>query len=244
MAFPSRRCSGQGNLHIKGQSATDFTDVTDRHGSNPCESVKSVADCAPPVAVPCLFATVKLERSSIFLNGLLLWPNRLMNEKARGEGFFAEWETLPYLPLGDLRGQFHDDSCLAACCRMLLADSVEDVAEARLRVALEMEGGAYLSAAPATMREFGLPGYVYNAALLFPELGTALMKGPAIVAVKHHPDDVDVHAVVIDRIAEEFVSLRDPLPEGTGSAYQVAVEQFLNVWLRAESGTGRAVVVE
>ena len=50
--------------------------------------------------------------------------------------------------------------------------------------------------------------------------------------------------LTIDRIIEQSVSIRDPLPEGTGSAYQVTVEAFLSVWARDESGAGRAVAVE
>jgi ABC-type bacteriocin/lantibiotic exporter with double-glycine peptidase domain len=169
---------------------------------------------------------------------------KLMNETARGEGFFAKLETQPYRPQGALIGQFYDDSCVAACCRMLLRDAVGEVAEAVLRAALETDRGAYLSAVPETLRQFGLPGYVYDPALSLAELQASTAKGPAIVAVKRRPGDVDAHALVIDRIVEQSVSIRDPLPEGTGSAYQVTVEALLSVWLRDESGTGRAVTVK
>lgn len=168
-----------------------------------------------------------------------------MIEKVRGEGFFARFETSPYRPSGIVLGQFYDDSCVAACCRMLLHDSAEDVSEAELRADLQTDGGSYLSAVPETLRQFGLlAGYVYHYDLSLAELRAAVAKGPAIVAVKHLPDDDDAHALVIDRIAREYVYVRDPLPEGAGSAYRVTAEAFLRVWLRSESGTGRAAVVE
>lgn len=165
-----------------------------------------------------------------------------MNERARGEGFFAKAETQPYQPLGSVTGQFYDDSCVAACCRMLLRDAVGDVAEAVLRNALQTEQGAYLSAVPAVLWRYRLPGYVYRPALTLDELQTATAQRPALVTVKHRFDAVDSHALVIDRITAQAVFIRDPLPEGAGSAYHVAMETFLNVWLR-EDGTGRAVVV-
>ncbi|MEK7830668.1 MAG: hypothetical protein AAB401_06245 [Acidobacteriota bacterium] len=165
-----------------------------------------------------------------------------MNEKARGEGFFAKTETHAYQSPGSVIGQFYDDSCVAACCRMLLCDDAGDVAEAVLRSALQTEQGAYLSAVPAVLWRFRLPGYVYRSRLALVELQTATEQRPALVTVKHRFDDVDTHALLVDRITSQSVFLRDPLPEGIGSAYCVSLETFLNVWLR-DSGTGRAVIV-
>lgn len=165
-----------------------------------------------------------------------------MIEKARGEGFFAKTETQNYQTPGSVIGQFYDDSCVAACCRMLLFDTVGDIAEATLRAALQTEQGAYLSAAPAVLWRFRLPGYVYRPTLTLDELQTATLQRPALVTVKHQLEDIDSHSLVIDRINAQAVFIRDPLPEGAGSAYSVAVETFLNVWLR-EDETGRAVVV-
>jgi hypothetical protein len=51
------------------------------------------------------------------------------------------------------------------------------------------------------------------------------------------------HALLVDGIeGNDYVLVRDPLPELIGSAYKVPVKTFLNVWLK--DGAGRGIVVE
>lgn len=44
------------------------------------------------------------------------------------------------------------------------------------------------------------------------------------------------HALVVDSVEDGWVHIRDPLPEGDGSAYKVAEESFRRVW------NGQAVI--
>jgi hypothetical protein len=66
-----------------------------------------------------------------------VWRSRRLR-RARG-WFFAAAETLPYEPRGAVIGQARPDSCVAACCRMLLNDAGIEVPEAFIRAALRID---------------------------------------------------------------------------------------------------------
>jgi hypothetical protein len=163
-------------------------------------------------------------------------------KRARG-WFFAEYDILPYHPRGVVFGQGRADSCVAACCRMLLADYGIEQPEPYLRVALEVNAGAWLSKVPAVLAAFAHPiQYLYRTGMLFADLQAALQDGTAIVYVAH-PDSKTGHALLLDSFADSYFAVRDPLPENLGKAYLVAQEDFEKFWLRAKTGRGNAVVV-
>ncbi|HEX8844214.1 MAG TPA: cysteine peptidase family C39 domain-containing protein [Pyrinomonadaceae bacterium] len=164
--------------------------------------------------------------------------------RARG-GIFAAETLARYTPKGALVGQLTPDSCVAGISRMLLRDLVKDVPEAHLRVALQTDrAGTDLHKLPAVLKQFGLPvRYVVREALSLKELVKAVTVGPGIVTVKVKRGS-DLHAVIVDEIDEEWVSIRDPLPEGRGSAYRVRRDAFLRAWFYQKPGRGFAVVVE
>ena len=164
--------------------------------------------------------------------------------RARG-GIFAAETLARYTPKGALVGQLTPDSCVAGISRMLLRDLVKDVPEAHLRVALQTDrAGTDLHKLPAVLKQFGLPvRYVVRESLSLEELVKAVAVGPAIVPVKVKRGS-DLHAVIVDEIDEEWVSIRDPLPEGRGSAYRVRLDAFLRAWFYQKPGRGFAVVVE
>ncbi len=56
------------------------------------------------------------------------------------------------------------------------------------------------------------------------DLATATNGGPSIVG------SVVNHSVVVDKVDNGVVYIRDPLPEGLGSAYTVSVADFLEWW--------------
>jgi hypothetical protein len=58
---------------------------------------------------------------------------------------------------------------------------------------------------------------------------------PAVVGLKL--DGYGSHALVVDSITGDRVYVRDPLPVGSGSTYNVSVDDFTRAW------TGKAVVI-
>ena len=166
-----------------------------------------------------------------------------MNIKARGEGFFASVKTRHYDPPKSVFGQIHPDSCVAACCRMLLSDEGLQVGEAFIRAALISDDqGSLLSTAPAALLQFSSAGdYIYQANLTVAELQIAVLNKPTIVFLKM-PKMTAGHVVIVDRMVGERVFIRDPWPLASGSAYCVRLADFENDWLINDRKTGRAVV--
>jgi hypothetical protein len=163
-------------------------------------------------------------------------------QRARG-WFFADVATWPYQPRGILFGQARPDSCVAACCRMLLEDAGIEQPEAFIRAALKINEGAFLSQVPDTLKTFGLSTtYEYRRDLTIDELRDAVKDYPAMVYVAR-PGEVFGHALVVDEVNVDGVRLRDPLPINLGRAYRVALDDFLPLWRAAQTGFGRAVIV-
>lgn len=159
--------------------------------------------------------------------------------RARG-GFYNQVETFPSTPTGIVLGQGTQDSCVAACCRMLLDDYYIVQPEAFLREALKIDQGAYLSELPAVLGQFGLPlAMAYRNDLTIEELAAVVERAPAVVFVRSAASAG--HALVVDELGE-LISIRDPLPQGRGSAYRIRRAVFELAWLRAASGRGQAVI--
>lgn len=169
--------------------------------------------------------------------------------RARGDGFFAAAETMPYQPRGILLGQETEDSCVAACCRMLLLDDLIDAqdnyvfSESFLRTALDTsEDGATISLIPAVLREFGaVKSYAYHKNLTLEDLQASIKLSPVIALIIAAAAD-EFHALIVEEIADDFIAVRDPLPVGVGSAYWVRLSLFLKHWLDQEAQCGLAVV--
>lgn len=172
-------------------------------------------------------------------------PKKILPHIAKGKAkgwFFSEFETFPVVARGALYGQMNADSCVAACARMMAADAGIDLPESYLRGLLKIEDGGYLSELPNALQAIGLISrYEYRRDLTFVALQEAVRVGSA-VAYLENPQRSG-HAVVIEAITDEFVTVRDPLPRGEGRAYQVRHADFLRFWLLPESDRGRAVIV-
>ena len=163
-------------------------------------------------------------------------------DKARG-CFFAALETFPYEPRGVVFGQYKQDSCVAACCRMLLADQGIELPESHLRTVLQVDEGAYISKLPEVLDSCGLTiSYQYRSDLTIEELIALLQGGPAVAYVAR-PRIRAGHALIVEQIVGARVCLRDPLPEIEGQAYQVALSDFLPLWIRPQTGRGQAAIV-
>ena len=157
--------------------------------------------------------------------------------------FFSQAEVFPYSAAGSLFGQAAQDSCVAACCRMILNDYGIPVTESYLRNALTLDEGSYVSQIPSVLREFGLrTSWEYRNDLALEDLISALQRGTAAAFVKGRRA-ASGHAVLVDAIADTLVSIRDPLPQGQGKAYRITVNEFLNFWLRPKTNRGQAVIM-
>ena len=157
--------------------------------------------------------------------------------------FFSQAEVLSYVPVGSLFGQATVDSCVAACCRMILSDHGILIAESYLRDALTLDEGSYVSQIPSVLQEFGLQEHwAYRNDLVLADLIVALRQGTVTAFVKAHRA-ASGHALLIDEITDDLVSIRDPLPQGEGKAYRLGTDEFLNFWLRPKTNRGQAVVV-
>ena len=156
--------------------------------------------------------------------------------------FFIQARIFDYVPVGAVFGQGAQDSCVAACCRMLLHDSGIETAESYLRAALKLDQGSYLSQVPDVLRDFeAKQEFVYRNDLTLDDLRDVVRSSPAMAFVKRASDRAG-HALLVDAISEDQVFLRDPLPLGSGKAYRVSVSDFVQVWLRPRNLLGRAVI--
>ncbi len=165
--------------------------------------------------------------------------------KAIGKGVFAAHETFSYHPRGILFGQLKEESCAAAVCRMLLRDDGIDIPEAYLRIVLQTdERGTLLTNIAPALKRMGIKK-VYELRKLetVAELREKANQNPAVVVVKAS-EDGDFHTVIADKISEEFLFIRDPLPTGTGAAYKIRIEDFLPMWIQKTLGKGFAIVVK
>lgn len=127
-------------------------------------------------------------------------------------------ERGPYEPEGDLKGQIHDYSCVAASCSMVAGGP-----EAYWREAAGVdESGGTLSNAANALTKNAYPA-AYRTGMSVEDLAEATDSGPAIVAGAGH-------AVVVDSISDGQVFIRDPNPLGVGSAYSVSESDFASWW--------------
>lgn len=170
--------------------------------------------------------------------------------KAGGEGFFAAVDTYPYKPRGVLIGQITDESCVPACVRMLLLDEFPHLAddyrlsESFLRNALETTSkGSSVAGVPAVLREMGIiRPYAFRVDVTFTELKRAAADGAMMVILRtFFPQSA--HVVLVEEVTEARVAVRDPLPLGRGSAYAVALSEFMSAWSNSTSKLGCAVIV-
>lgn len=159
--------------------------------------------------------------------------------QARLRGAFTIDEVFPYDNAPTVFGQSTPDSCVAACCKMLLND--ETIPEMYLRIAVNVvkDKGANLQDVPGALQIFDSSvSYRYQAKLFFDELIAATEKRPALVSIKTSIIGHGYHAVIVDGFDAQMVLIRDPLPELCGSAYKITRKTFKQAW------TGKAVIFD
>jgi filamentous hemagglutinin len=162
-----------------------------------------------------------------------------LDSKGRLRGAFTIDEVFDYDKAPRVFGQAYDDSCVAACCKMLLDD--EKISEARIRVLVKVVKGkgADLKDVPVALKKLGASvSYHYEVKLSLDELRVATSKGPVMVSVKTSVIGDGSHAIIVDGFPDKMVLIRDPLPEWQGSAYQVTHATFTQAWTR------KAVIID
>jgi ABC-type bacteriocin/lantibiotic exporter with double-glycine peptidase domain len=140
--------------------------------------------------------------------------------------------------LGLISGQTKSNTCAANSLRMVLDDlgitKYEDTLAAALRTD---KNGANILDIPTALENAYIDGVQTIARgaksdknVTFSTLQKALKTGnkKAVVSVK--TKDFGAHAVVVNKIENGRVFVRDPLPLNVGSSYSVSVNDFISVF--------------
>jgi hypothetical protein len=162
-----------------------------------------------------------------------------LTTKGRVRGAFTIDDIFPYHDAPTVFGQAKPDSCVAACCKMLLND--ESLPESDIRVAVKVvrgEGADIRDIPEALIRLGASVSYRYEAKLSLDEFRAATEQGATVVSIKTLVTGHGIHAVMVDGFSGQMVLIRDPLPEWLGSAYKITTKTFTLAW------TGEAVILD
>lgn len=168
----------------------------------------------------------------------------------REQGFFSFAETIQFKPRGVLIGQQTADSCIPACIRMMLFDQFPEkqddyqFSESFLRTALHTDfRGTSLLKVPEVLSQLGISLKYEYCTCSSEELKNSLHNAVALVRVtKSNPNEG--HLLLVEEFSDDFVAIRDPLPEGKGSAYLAPIDVFLKVWQSEITSLGQAILVK
>ncbi|MDQ1835535.1 hemagglutinin repeat-containing protein, partial [Massilia scottii] len=140
-------------------------------------------------------------------------------------------------PQGPMYPQQTNSSCAAASCRM--AADLGYIAESYVRGEMSTyNSGTQLVNVPSGLAKLGFKGkatYVDN--ITVEGIGNVVNKGDSVIIAVWQGGDYG-HAVVVDRIKNGRVYIRDPGPEAKGSSYWITVKDLKDTF------SGRAVVVQ
>ncbi|WP_164875313.1 cysteine peptidase family C39 domain-containing protein [Apibacter raozihei] len=93
---------------------------------------------------------------------------------------------------------------------------------------------------PKAIENLGLDINTTSGKVSYEQLKTGLENGnSAVVSVN---DGQGAHSVIIDRIENGQVTVRDPLPIGEGSSYTIPTSEFETAWGRF-NGQGKVVII-
>jgi hypothetical protein len=140
-----------------------------------------------------------------------------------------------YEPAGQVIGQMTMETCVAASCRMIASDVGVTLSEGTVATALETSSsGANMLRSAEVLESLGVGGGQAVQSATLAQLEAALAGGRSAMVGVNIPS-IGRHAMVVDRIANGTVFLRDPLPVAQGSSFAMPLREFLSVW------TGRLV---
>ncbi len=144
-----------------------------------------------------------------------------------------------------LEGQFTDYDCTATTLDMILKDmGYSNIERIDLIHALEQNFGSGVDMLniPKAIENLGLDITTTSGKVSYEQLKTGLENGNlAVVSVN---DGQGAHSVIIDRIENGQVTVRDPLPINGGSSYTIPENTFQYAWGRFENQTGKVVIFQ
>jgi len=140
--------------------------------------------------------------------------------------------------LGLISGQTKGNTCAANSLRMVLDDLGIIKFEDTLATALRTDkNGANILDIPKALENAYIDGVqtIVRGAktdvnVTFSTLEKALKTGNKKAIVSIRTDDFGAHAVVVNKIENGRVFVRDPLPLNIGSSYSVSVDDFMKVF--------------
>lgn len=142
-----------------------------------------------------------------------------------------------------LEGQFTDYDCTATTLDMILKDmGYSNIERIDLIHALEQNFGSGVDMLniPKAIENLGLDINTTSGKVSYEQLKIGLENGnSAVVSVNNGQG---AHSVIIDRIENGQVTVRDPLPINRGSSYTIPEKTFQDAWGRFENQTGKVVI--
>ncbi|CAM4198134.1 MULTISPECIES: cysteine peptidase family C39 domain-containing protein [Flavobacterium] len=140
--------------------------------------------------------------------------------------------------LGLISGQTKPNTCAANSLRMVLDDLGITKYEDTLAAALKTDkNGANILDIPEALNNAYIEGLQTisrggrkDRNITFNTLEKAMKTGNKKAVVSIHTDDFGAHAVVVNKIENGRVFVRDPLPLNIGSSYSVTIEDFKSVF--------------
>jgi hypothetical protein len=170
--------------------------------------------------------------------------SRLFNDVAKGiakskgdlnKTFFenAGKKVSKYVTSTRLLGQTTDHTCVAASLRMVLKDKAIIRSEEELARVLKTDiNGARLMDIPEALYQKRLDEQVsaiFEKNIKLPKLIEKLQEGDmAIVSV--FDEGIGSHAMVLEKIEDGKVFLKDPLPIKKGASYSVSIDDFEKIF--------------
>lgn len=125
-----------------------------------------------------------------------------------------------------VRAQTHPSSCAPTSLDMVLRDMGEMHPTYDIEGALKWdENGAFVRDIPEALKDLGMENKAdYSANRSISEIDAATKNGDGVIASVDNGQGA--HAVVIDRVEDGRVVIRDPLPIDQGSVYSISIEDF------------------
>ncbi len=129
-------------------------------------------------------------------------------------------------------GQTKGYTCVANSLRMVLSDLGKIEFEDSLALALKTDkNGAHITDIPKAVESLGIQDVVMEVhrshkGVTVSTLEKALKNGERSAVVSVYNKDFGGHAIVVDRIYDGQVFIRDPMPLNQGSSYRVSVDDF------------------
>lgn len=186
--------------------------------------------------------TKEIDELTDTVNQLKKLADEVLEAGAAGDptkSFFAlaKMDLEDYIPTGNLIGQTTDYTCAAGSLNMYLNDIGKELSEGYIAGALKTvtrgpNRGANILDIPEALHSLRLDDIktiAQGSSIQLPDLISNFKSGDkAIVSV--WTEELGAHAVLVDKIENGKVFIRDPYPLNIGSSYSVTIDDFTKVF--------------